>query len=66
MKTLLWADVEPLAFGIADWHAKQAPVGDSMIVFRDSAFEDDVAKTNCTAILAAVRPQQRSEPVRPP
>ena len=44
-------EVEPLAFGIADWHAKQEPAGDSMVVFRDSAFEDDVAKTNCTAIL---------------
>ena len=44
-------EVEPLAIGIADWHTKQAPVGDSMVVFRDSAFEDDVAKTNCTAIL---------------
>ena len=43
--------VEPLALGIADWHAKLAPVGDTMVFFRDSAFEDDVAKTNCTAIL---------------
>ena len=44
-------EVEPLALGIADWQTKQAPVGGSMVVFRDSAFEDDVAKTNCTAIL---------------
>ena len=50
-ENIAWADVEPLAFGIADWHAKQEPDGDSMVVFRDSAFEDDVAKTNCTAIL---------------
>jgi adenine-specific DNA-methyltransferase len=44
-------DVEPLALGIADWHKAQAPAGESTIVFRDSAFADDVAKTNLSAIL---------------
>ena len=44
-------DVEPLALGIANWHAERSPAGDSTVVFRDSAFEDDVAKTNCAAIL---------------
>ena len=44
-------DVEPLASGIADWHAELAPAGDSTVIFRDSAFVDDVAKTNLTAIL---------------
>ena len=44
-------DVEPLALGIADWHDEIAPAGDSTVVFRDSAFADDVAKTNLTAIL---------------
>ena len=44
-------DVEPLAHGIADWHKKLAPAGETTIVFRDSAFADDVAKTNLTAIL---------------
>ena len=44
-------DVEPLALGIAEWHNKLAPAGDSTVVFRDSAFEDDVAKTNLAAIL---------------
>ena len=44
-------DVEPLALGIAEWHADLAPAGDSTVVFRDSAFEDDVAKTNLAAIL---------------
>ena len=44
-------DVEPLASGISDWHAELAPAGDSTVVFRDSAFADDVAKTNLTAIL---------------
>jgi len=44
-------EVEALALGIADWREEQAPAGDSIVVFRDSAFEDDVAKTNCAAIL---------------
>jgi adenine-specific DNA-methyltransferase len=46
------ADVEALALGIAAWHKEQAPAGDAQVVFRDSAFENDVAKTNCTAILS--------------
>ena len=45
------SEVEPLALGIADWHDKLEPAGDSTVVFRDSAFGDDVAKTNITAIL---------------
>ena len=45
------ADVEPLALGIADWHDKLEPVGETAVVFRDSAFADDVAKTNLAAIL---------------
>jgi adenine-specific DNA-methyltransferase len=44
-------EVEPLALGIAAWHKELAPAGESQIVFRDSAFADDVAKTNLTAIL---------------
>ena len=44
-------EVEPLAHGIAEWHDELAPAGDSTLVFRDSAFEDDVAKTNLAAIL---------------
>ncbi len=45
-------DVEALALGIAAWHKELAPAGESQVVFRDSAFADDVAKTNCTAILS--------------
>ncbi len=45
------AEVEPLALGIADWHKQLAPAGETTVVFRDSAFADDVAKTNLTAIL---------------
>ena len=44
-------EVEPLAFGIADWHKHLEPAGDTTVIFRDSAFEDDVAKTNLVAIL---------------
>ncbi len=44
-------DVEPLAQGIVGWHQKLAPAGDTTCVFRDSAFADDVAKTNLVAIL---------------
>ena len=44
-------DAEALALGIADWHQQLAPSGDTTCVFRDSAFADDVAKTNLAAIL---------------
>ena len=44
-------EVEPLANGIAQWQSELAPAGDTTVVFRDSAFADDVAKTNLTAIL---------------
>ncbi len=44
-------EVESLALGIVAWHKQLAPAGDSTVVFRDSAFLDDVAKTNLTAIL---------------
>ncbi len=46
------ADVEAVAQGIAAWHKEQSPAGDTTCVFRDSAFADDVAKTNMAAILA--------------
>jgi adenine-specific DNA-methyltransferase len=44
-------DVEPLALGIAAWHRELNPAGETQVVFRDSAFADDVAKTNLAAIL---------------
>ncbi len=44
-------DVEPLALGLAAWHKEMKPAGETSVVFRDSAFADDVAKTNLTAIL---------------
>ncbi|MGJ7521733.1 site-specific DNA-methyltransferase [Variovorax sp. LT1P1] len=45
------ADAEPLALGIVDWYREQKAAGDVTCVFRDSAFENDVAKTNLAAIL---------------
>lgn len=43
--------IEPLAQGLVDWHIELKPAVDTRVVFRDSAFADDVAKTNLTAIL---------------
>ena len=54
-------EVEPLAQGIIDWHkellsaagyaSQDKKARETTCVFRDSAFEDDVAKTNLAAIL---------------
>jgi adenine-specific DNA-methyltransferase len=44
-------EVEAIALGIVNWHKELAPEGDTTCVFRDSAFADDVAKTNMAAIL---------------
>ncbi|MCK5509384.1 MAG: site-specific DNA-methyltransferase [Desulfobacterales bacterium] len=43
--------IEDLAMGIIDWHKELKPAGDTQVVFRDSAFANDIAKTNMTAIL---------------
>ncbi len=44
-------EVEELAGGIAAWRDEMDNTDDTTVVFRDSAFSDDVAKTNCTEIL---------------
>jgi len=44
-------EVEDLAHGIIDWHKELEPASDTQVVFRDSAFANDIAKTNMTAIL---------------
>lgn len=44
-------EVDSLAFGIAEWHKQLEPTGNATVIFRDSAFEDDVAKTNLATIL---------------
>ena len=45
------ADAEPLALGVVEWHRALQTAGEVTCVFRDSAFENDVAKTNLAAIL---------------
>ena len=45
------ADAEPLGLGIVAWHKAQQTAVEVTCVFRDSAFADDVAKTNLAAIL---------------
>jgi len=50
-ETLASAEVEALALGLVAWHKELAPAMDTTCVFRDSAFENDVAKTNLAAIL---------------
>jgi adenine-specific DNA-methyltransferase len=49
--TITTEDAEPLATGIAQWHNELAPAGDTTCIFRDNAFQNDVAKTNLAAIL---------------
>ena len=44
-------EVEELAEGIADWRDALDNTDNTTVVFRDIAFADDVAKTNCTEIL---------------
>jgi len=44
-------EVEALAQGIVSWHKELAPAGDVTCVFRDSSFENDIAKSNLAAIL---------------
>lgn len=43
--------VESLAAGIVAWWKQLAPAVETRIVFKDSGFADDVAKTNMAAIL---------------
>lgn len=50
-KSIARSDADPLAQGILAWLKELNTAGDSTIVFRDSAFADDVAKTNLSKIL---------------
>jgi len=43
--------VEAVANGIVAWHKELAPAVDTRVVFKDSGFADDVAKSNMAAIL---------------
>jgi len=44
-------DIEKLGLGVVEWRTALAPAGDTTCIFRDSAFADDVTKTNMAAIL---------------
>jgi adenine-specific DNA-methyltransferase len=44
-------DVESLAHDIVAWRKELGPAGETQVIFRDSAFANDVAKANLTAIL---------------
>ena len=50
-ETIDKSEIEALGKGIIDWHKELEPATDTQVVFRDSAFADDIAKTNMTAIL---------------
>ena len=50
-ESITQSEAEPVALGVVAWHKELAPMGESTVVFRDSAFADDVAKTNLAAIL---------------
>lgn len=43
--------MEPLVPGIADSYSELAPASETAVVFRDSAFADDLAKGNLAAVL---------------
>ena len=45
------ADAEGLALGMAKWREEQGTATETTAVFRDRAFENDVAKSNLAAIL---------------
>jgi len=44
-------DVEDISREILQWHIELKPASDTHVFFRDSAFSDDVSKTNMAAIL---------------
>jgi adenine-specific DNA-methyltransferase len=50
-KSIKVTEVESLALGIIEWDKEIASESKRCLVFRDSAFENDIAKTNLTAIL---------------
>lgn len=52
-------EVEPLALGILAWWRDLKPGVPTQFVFRDTAFADDVAKTNLAAILEQNIPADR-------
>ena len=50
-KSITTKQVEKIGQCIVSWHQELTPEHDSHIFFRDSAFKDDISKTNMVAIL---------------
>lgn len=50
-ETIMASEVEALALGIVAWREEQGTVGDTIAVFRDRAFQNDIAKSKLPAIL---------------
>jgi adenine-specific DNA-methyltransferase len=63
-KLITRADVEPLGIGLVQWGKQLAPSGGTQFVFRDSAFVDDVAKTNLLETLLQNLPGLSRQHVR--
>ena len=49
--SILVSDLDVISSAIIDWHKELAPSNETHIFFKDSAFQDDVVKTNLAAIL---------------
>ncbi|WP_312326177.1 site-specific DNA-methyltransferase [Acinetobacter sp.] len=49
--SILASDLDVITSAIIEWHKELAPSNDTHIFFKDSAFQDDVVKTNLAAIL---------------
>lgn len=49
--TILGTDLDAISSAIIEWHKELAPANETHIFFKDSAFQDDVVKTNLAAIL---------------
>lgn len=50
-ESIVQSDVETVAQGILKWREELSPASETHVFFRDSAFGDDVVKTNMAAIL---------------
>ena len=50
-ESIRFDEVESLSHGVVEWWRELSPTGDSMVVFLDNSFEDDVSKANLAAIL---------------
>ena len=50
-ESIAGSEVDELVLGIAAWRDEMEETDDLTVVFRDSAFEDDVAKTNVVEVL---------------